>query len=158
PRAGGSSTSEPVLIHSVASVGGARRPFAADMEGNVIWYLRSPELLTRVLPGGHLLALSEGPNSVNDMRRSQVVREMDLAGNIIRETNIGRIAEQLEGRGIHSECKKGGKECVPGIHHEAIRLPNGHTLIIAGIERMFPADTQGSKEPVDILGDLVIDL
>jgi arylsulfate sulfotransferase len=158
PRAGGSTVSEPVLINSVASAGGAKRPFATDMDGNLIWYLRSPEFLTRVLPGGRLLVLSEGANSANDMKRLQILREMDLAGSIIRETNISRVAEQLESRGIHSDCKKDAKECVSGFHHEAIRLPNGHTLVIAGLERMFPAGTQGAKEPVDILGDLVIDL
>jgi hypothetical protein len=68
------------------------------------------------------------------------------------------VADTILGQGIHSDCKKDGKECVSGIHHEAIRLPNGHTLVIAGIERMMPAGTQGSKEPVDVLGDLVIDL
>lgn len=153
-----SRPAEPVLIFSVASMGGAKRPIATDMDGNLIWYLSSPQFLTRVLPAGHLLVLSEGANSANDMKRLQLIREMDLAGNILRETNISRVAEQLEGRGIHSDCRKGGKECVSGFHHEAIRLPNGHTLAIAGLERMFPAGTQGSKEPVDILGDLVIDL
>lgn len=158
PRANGSIASEPVLIHSVSSMSGAKRPFATNLDGNVIWYLRSPEFLTRVLPGGHFLVLSEGANSANDMRRLQIVREMDLAGTILRETNVSRIAEQLENFGIHSDCKKDAKECVSGIHHEAIRLPNGHTLVIAGIERMMPAGTQGSKDPVDVLGDLVIDL
>jgi arylsulfate sulfotransferase len=158
PRDSGSSTPEPVLILSVASSGGLKRPIATDMDGNMIWYLGSPQFLTRMLPGGGLLVLSEGANSGNDMRRLQVVREMDLAGNTLRETNISRVAEQLESRGIHSDCKKSGKECVSGFHHEAIRLPNAHTLVIAGLERMFPPGTQGSKEPVDILGDLVIDL
>ncbi len=158
PRAAGSPVSEPVVIQSVASAGGARRPFAADLEGNVIWYLRTPEFLTRVLPGGRFLVLPDGANSANDMRRLQILRELDLLGNTLRETNVSRIAEQLESRGIRSECRKGGTECVSGLHHEALRLPNGHTLVIAGLERMFPAGTQGSKEPVDILGDLVIDL
>jgi hypothetical protein len=157
-RAAGSTVSEPVLIHSVASMGGGKRPMATDLDGNIIWYLRSPEFLTRLVPGGRFLVLSEGANSVNAMRRLQVIREMDLAGNVLRETNIGRVAEQLESRGIHSDCRKGGQECVPSFHHEAIRTPNGHTLAIAGIERILPAGTQGSKEPVDVLGDLVIDL
>ncbi len=158
PRETASSTAEPVLILTVASAGGPKRPFATDMDGNVIWYLSSPQFMTRVLSGGRLLVLAEGANSANDMRRLQIVREMDLAGNILRETNIARVAEQLEIRGIHSDCRKSSKECVSGFHHEAIRLPNGHTLAIAGLERMFPTGTQGSKEPVDILGDLVIDL
>jgi len=82
------------------------------------------------------------------------LREVDLAGNIVRETNAGAVAEQLASRGIHSDCRRGGKECVSGFHHEAIRLPNGHRLAIAGLERMMPAGTQGSKKPVDVLGDL----
>ena len=69
-----------------------------------------------------------------------------------------RVAEQLESRGIHSDCKKGGKECVSGFHHDAILLPNGHVLAIAGLERMMPAGTQGSKGPVDVLGDIVVEL
>jgi hypothetical protein len=157
-RSAASQVTEPILILSVASSGGPKRPTATDLDGHVIWYLSSPQFLTRMLPGGALLAFGEGANSANDMRRLQTLREIDLAGNILRETNIARIAEQLETRGVHSDCKKSGKECVSGFHHEAIRLPNGHTLAIAGLERIFPAGTQGAKEAVDILGDLVIDL
>ena len=158
PRAAGSTVTEPVLIHSVASSGGSKRPIATDLDGHIIWFLRSPDFLTRVLPGGRLLALAEGANSANTMRRLQIVREQDLAGNVIRETNIARVAEQLEDRGIHSECVKGSKECVSGFHHEAIRMPNGHTLVVAGLERILPAGTQGSTGPVDVLGDIVVDL
>ncbi|MFN7998591.1 MAG: aryl-sulfate sulfotransferase [Bryobacteraceae bacterium] len=158
PRASGSRPPEPVLVLSIASAGGLKRPIATDLDGNIIWYLSSPQFLTRMLPGGRLMALSEGTNAGNEMRRLQILREMDLAGNSLRETNIVRVAEQLENRGIHSDCKKGGKECVSGFHHEAIRLPDGHTLVVAGLERILPAGTQGSKEPVDVLGDLVIDL
>ena len=92
------------------------------------------------------------------MERWQLVRELDLLGNTLRETNISRLAEQLEARGIKSDCKKGGQQCVCGFHHEAIRLPNGHTLVLGGLERMMPAGTQGAKEAVDVLGDLVLDL
>ena len=158
PRGSGAAVSDPVVVYSATSTSGGKRPFATDLQGRVIWYLSSPDFLTRMIKGGRLLVLAEGQNSVNSMRRLQVLRELDLAGNILRETNIGRVAEQLESRGIHSDCQKGGKECVSGFHHEAIRLPNGHTLVIAGLERIMPAGTQGSKEPVDVLGDLVLDL
>jgi len=150
--------SEPVIIYSAASLGVGARPFATDLQGRLIWYLLSGDFLTRVLPGGRFLVLADGMNSVNHTREEQVLKEIDLAGNVIRETNIGRVAEQLESRGIHSDCQKNGRECVSGFHHEAIRLPNGHTLIVAGIERMMPTGTQGSKMPVDVLGDLIIDL
>jgi hypothetical protein len=150
---------EPVIIYSAASMSPSARPFATDLQGRVIWYLRSGDsFLTRVLPGGRFLGLADGANSVNNTREQQVLKELDLAGNVIRETNIGRVAEQLASRGIHSDCHKSGRECVSGFHHEVIRLPNGHTLAVAGIERMMPTGTQGSKLPVDVLGDLIIDL
>ena len=41
PRVSGSIVSEPVLIYSAASAGAGRRPFATDLQGRVIWYLRS---------------------------------------------------------------------------------------------------------------------
>ena len=128
-------------------------------DGNVVWYLASPAFLTRILGGGgRFLVLASGANSQNDMERSQLLREVDLLGNTVCETNISRLAEQLAGRGIVSRCKKDGQQCIPAFHHEAIRLPNGHTLALAGIERMFPDGAQGSKDPVDVLGDLIIDL
>ncbi|MEP6537137.1 MAG: aryl-sulfate sulfotransferase [Bryobacteraceae bacterium] len=158
PYAGESGVTDPILIYSAISLDGGKKPFATDLKGRVVWYLPSAELITRVLPGGHFLALGEGMNSVNRTRDEQLLREWDVAGNIVRETNAGRVGEQLESHGIHSDCKPGGKECLSGFHHEALRLPNGHTLVIAGLERMMPAGTQGATEPVDVLGDLIIDL
>lgn len=156
PRSSGSIASEPVLIFSD---GPAKRPFATDLEGRVIWYLRTTDFMTRILPGGRFLVLAvDGQNTNNAIRRFQALRELDLAGNIIKETNVGRVAEQLESRGIHSDCRKGGKECLSGFHHEAIALPNGHYLAVTGLERMMPAGTQGSKEPVDVLGDVIVEL
>ena len=155
PRVGGAPVSESVWIFATT---GSTVPFATDLQGRTIWYLREEGMLTRVLPGGRILIIAAGPNSVNTTRQGQLLREMDLAGNIIRETNAGRVAEQLASHGIQSDCRIGGKECVSGFHHEAIRLPNGHTLAVAGLERMMPAGTQGAKEAVDVVGDIVVDL
>jgi hypothetical protein len=155
-REKGTPSAEGIVIRSTVD---PWRANATDLDGNVVWYLNSSSLfLTRVVPGGHFLVDADGANSVNDMKRWQLVRELDLLGNTVRETNIGRIAEQLAERGIRSDCKKGGKQCLSGFHHEAVRLPSGHTLVLAALERMFPAGTQGSKEPVDIIGDVILDL
>jgi hypothetical protein len=157
PRSPGSTATDRIVIRSLTE---PWRSDATDLDGNVVWYLDpvSNSFLTRVLPGGRFLALADGANSVNTMKRWQLLREMDLLGHTLRETNVSRLAEQLEAHGIKSDCKLGGQQCVPGFHHEAIRLSNGHTLVMAGLERMFPAGTQGAKEPVDIIGDLVLDL
>jgi hypothetical protein len=156
PRADQSAVAEPVVLRSVAAPN--KRSFATDLNGDIIWYLPQPGMLTRVIPGGRFLSIADGMNSVNTMERAQVLREFDLAGRVLRETNIGRVAEQLKDRGIQSDCRKGGKECVPSFHHDAVRMPNGHTLAIAGLERLMPAGTQGAKEPVVILGDIVVEL
>jgi arylsulfate sulfotransferase len=158
PRSAGSTASEPFIVYAAASLDGGKKPFATDLDGRVVWYLPAAEFLMRVVPGGRFLLMAEGMNSANSMRQGQVLRERDLAGNIVRETNVARVAEQLRSRGIESDCRLGGKECLSGFHHEALRLPNGHTLVIAGLERLMPAGTQGSKEPVIVLGDAVIDL
>jgi hypothetical protein len=157
PRDKGKAGAEGIVIRSTVD---PWRATATDLDGNVVWYMNTSaaSFLTRVLPGGHFLVHGDGANSVNDMKRWQLVRELDLLGNTVRETNIGRIAEQLAERGIKSDCKKGSEQCLASFHHEAMRLPNGHTLVLAGLERMFPAGTQGAKEPVDIIGDLILDL
>ena len=158
PRANGASASEPVLIFSAFSFNGGVRPFATDLDGRVIWYMRVRGRNYPSAAGRPISGQADGPNSVNSTREEQLLREFDLVGNIVRETNAGAVAEQLASRGIHSDCRMGGKECLSGFHHEAIRLPNGHTLVIAGLERMMPAGTQGSEGPVDVVGDVVVDL
>jgi len=157
PRAGGARSPDQLLVSSIAL--GPYHNQATDLEGNVVWTMSSsPTFLTRILPGGRFLVLAEAANSQNDIKRWQAVRELDLLGNTLRETNASRLAEQLASRGIRSKCMMDGEQCVSGFHHEAMRLPNGHTLVIAGLERVFPDGAQESKDPVDVLGDLVIDL
>ena len=40
--------------------------------------------------------------------------------------------------------RPGGKECLSGLHHEAIRLPNGHTLV-ATANLVVELDRNGNK-------------
>jgi hypothetical protein len=157
-RADRSPHPQPLLVHSALKLEGGSRPFATNLSGDIVWYSLSPQFLVRVLPGGRFLAHADGLNSANMIQREQLLREFDLAGYTLRETNIARVAEQLVKYGINSDCRKGGKQCVTSFHHEAVRLPNGHTLTIAGLEQMFPAGTQGAKDVIDIVGDLVIEL
>jgi len=141
-------------------------PLATDLAGNVIWYyaaLDSPDqpgaLLPRVVPGGTMLVIADGTNSGNSVTAQQILREIDLAGNTVRETNATRIQEQLVAMGGKSSCYIGGTVCLFGaFHHEAIRLPNGDTMAFGDVEQMFPAGTQGSTGPVDIIGDIIVEL
>lgn len=120
-----------------------RLQYAMDLGGNVIWYDSvDHELfptLNRILPGGNRLYEMYGE------RRGYVLRESDLAGNIVHETTIRRINEQLAQMGYWP---------VTSFHHDAIRLPNGDTAVIANTERIL-VDVQ-RPGPVDVLGDYIL--
>ena len=140
-----------LLLTPTASVSGLPFPFATDLSGSPVWYFQPPDFMrfgtyfTRPQPGGTFLLLQPEGTGWNDVVYAQVLREIDIAGNVVRETNRARINQQLAAR---------GDDLVGGFHHEFTRLPNGHMAVIAGVERLL-ADTQGPGL-VDVLGDMVI--
>jgi arylsulfate sulfotransferase len=120
---------------------------ATDLLGRVEWYsdpLQSglsngaPGVLE---PGGTILFLGR------DSHRKlgfNVLREIDLAGSPLRETNIDAVNTQLiaKGQGI-----------IYGFHHEILRLPNGNiatlgwnlrTVDIAGTPTPYAGQLLGS--------------
>ena len=116
---------------------------ATDLDGNAIWYYPGDlTFLTRPEPGGYFFGINEAAGG--DQSR-QIVREFDLAGITVLETNAARINEQLAAA---------GKRPISAFHHEARRLSNGHILVLAGVEQIL-TDVQGPG-PVDILGDMII--
>ncbi len=119
--------------------------FATDTQGRIIWYLvpgnHIAGTIMRPVPGGTFLGIFNDLN--NNNIEGNLIREYDLAGNVIRETNAGVISRQLLAM---------GKDRVNAFSHEAFRFPNGDTGVIATVERV--AD-QGAG-PVDVLGDMAI--
>jgi arylsulfate sulfotransferase len=143
----GPSMSEEDDILLTAANSGTGTPIATDLEGNLVWYYTSPDqgqcVFLRTRPGGNLFLLSD-PVVPEDR---DVLREVDLASNIVRQTTSRRVTEVLRGL---------GQPPISLFHHEARILPNGHLLIFGSTERIF-VDVQGPG-PVDVLGDMVIDL
>ncbi len=78
---------------------------------------------------------------------NNALREVDLAGNVVRETNKLPINTQLAAL---------GQDTVACLSHEGLRLPNGHTVTIGSVEKIL-TNIQGPG-PVDVMGDMVIDL
>jgi len=131
-------------------------PTAIDLQGNILWYYpllgvpaQDTTYFIRPIPNsqGHLLLIANDPTSTPAW--GQILREIDLAGNTVTETYASQVTAQLAAQ---------GKLGITGFDHDAIRLPNGHTLVICSQERMYPAGTQGSQTQVDILGDAIVDL
>jgi len=146
-------------------------PVATDLNGKIMWYYgtgNSPLLLRPVggSNGTTMLTIQNGQSwdSTNDVQ--QILAEIDLGGNLIRQTNTGIISNQLVAMGATDATPCGqiiqppkvGDACLNDFHHDAIRLPNGDTALLAHIEKLFPPGTQGSNtgDPVDILGEMVI--
>ena len=143
------SLTEGVLLHSRAFnavTNTADYAVATDLIGRVIWYYKPPPamtaaswaIVTRPLPGGTFLVTIP----------VATLNEVDLTGEILRQTNATSVGAQLAVRGV--------TDPVGAFHHEAIRLANGHTLAIMSVERIV-VDQQGPG-PVDVLADLIVDL
>ncbi len=126
-------------------------PFATNLGGKVLWYYSNLPPLDgynmRPAPGGTIMMAIGDAAHIN--QGQQIFREIDLAGNTIRETNTTRLSQQLTDLGLYP---------VDALNHEVVRLPNGHTLLIASQEKLFPPGTQGSTTTVDILGNAILDL
>jgi hypothetical protein len=118
-------------------------PFATDPQGNVIWYYpASFTLLTRPESGGRFLAVVSTQPSAGF---GQILREIDVAGNTLRETNTARVNQQLAAM---------GKAAIGVFHHDAIGLPDGGVAVLATREQIM-SGVQGPG-PVDIIGDMIV--
>lgn len=145
----GCSRADGVLLHSVTFGDDFAFPFpvATDLSGRVLWYYSRlgttqhfGSYLVQPLPGGNMLLL------LNDGLVGQVLREIDVAGNTVRETSAARIRAQL----AEVDLVRPDRYFVGALHHEGVRLPNGHTLLVTSAEHLVNG--------VDHLADVVVDL
>ena len=149
PETAQADSSEKVVLHAYLTT----FPFATDIAGNVLWYYKQGAdtgqlvLITRPLAGGDMFMIASGEGTTPTPTSNQVIRAIDLAGNTLRETNAGRISEQLVAMGT---------DPINSFSHEVQILPDGDTMVIGATEKIFPAGTQGSTGPVDILGDMIM--
>ncbi len=58
-----------------------------------------------------------------------VFRIIDLAGDPVQETNVAEVDEQL--------ATMGAPDQIYGFHHDALRLPNGNTVLLGMTERLI---------------------
>jgi len=116
---------------------------ATDLNGNLVWYYPSTfSYLTRPAPGGYFFGVNEDPAQGTS---AQLLREFDLAGTTVLETNAARINEQLAAL---------GKRQITSFHHEATLLPDGKILALAAVEQMMTG-VQGPAA-VDVIGDMIL--
>jgi hypothetical protein len=146
PPSEDTSLEDPIVLSGPLG-GEGFSPVAADLEGQVVWYHKPFQangsdfkLVTRWNDGGTFFAIAAIIASDR-----LALREVDLAGNTVRETNSRRVGEMLKAR---------GQDIITFIHREARLLPDGRIALIGSVERVL-VDVQGPG-PVDVLGNEIV--
>jgi hypothetical protein len=131
PPAPGTDLTQDMVYHvGINTTIGAVDLLATDLAGNIDWYYDpvannfygyGPTLV----PGGTVLMLG-GSTGVFGNGSAGTLREIDLADDPLRETNIQAVNAQLAAL---------GKDPIINFNHDAQRLPNGDTAVIAGTQR-----------------------
>ena len=143
------SFADGVVLHSLQSLWPFVHPMpvATDLAGRVVWYYGRLQnqhhfgsIGVRPVEGGTMLL------TVSAGRVGQLLREIDLAGNTVRETSVATVRQQLDDLGLIDSSRY----YAGAFHHDAYRLANGHTLVLMSLEQMIG--------DVDYLGDAVVDL
>jgi hypothetical protein len=146
---------------------GLAQAFATDLQGNVIWtynYTGSAANIIfpiKPLPNGHFLIVigyvpSVGGNVVPNGTVTvppgtiSVVREVDLAGNTIREMSIDQLNQSLAAQGytglnLLTFCT------------DVLMQPNGHMVVIAWMKKTY-TNLPGYPGSTDVLGNVVVDV
>src|SRR5262249_27815594 len=146
PPGPGSDLDQDLISHSLPT---SPMPIVTDLQGRVVWYFDVQQSGLGITsfgtgtfePGGTVLGFGRDRYSVRN--NADVLREIDLAGNPVRETNLAAVNAQLTAL---------GHEISYGFHHDAQRLPNGDTVVLALTERTI--DLNGT--PTNYIGDLIV--
>jgi arylsulfate sulfotransferase len=129
------AAAEPFLVHSYVHSPTAQ--VGTDLSGKVIWYYvpydAAPGFITRPVPGGFFWYAGSG----NTDPYLQPLREIDLAGNTVVETNVGRINEQL---------LAAGQMTLTDQDHELRTMPNGDILMIGSLDRILGPNVQNGAD------------
>jgi arylsulfate sulfotransferase len=134
-------------IEIVTAVNGGAPAFFTDRDANPIWYYdvgqgNSPYVF-KLLPNGHIDIVITLANT------NTILREIDLAGNTIREMDIPTLDNKMQAKGY---------DFLPeAYHHDLLPLDNGHVIILTNFTRNLENLT-GYPGTTGVVGDGLIDL
>ena len=119
---------------------------ATDLSGNVVWYYDSvannfPSYSQNLEPGGTVMMM--GGTAVGVVSGYDTLRQVDLAGDTLHETNI---------YAVNAELAAMGQPQIIDFDHEAKLLPNGDTAVIASTQKTV----NYKGKPTKFTGDMVL--
>ena len=142
----GTDLTQNIVFHFGIGSAGTVDTLATDLMGNVEWYYDPvangfPSFATSLVPGGTVLLL--GGHAHSAQGGEDTLREVDLAGDTLRETNIDAVNAELAALGQHA---------ITDFNHDVQRLPNGDTAVLATTPRTI--NVKG--KPTLYQGDMVL--
>ena len=146
PPAAGTDLSQSMIFHAGLPSGPAVNTVATDLNGNVIWYYDLaangfPSYAQNLEPGGTVMML--GGNAAGVSGGFNTLRQVDLAGNTLRETNTHAVNAKLAA--MHQPQ-------ILDFDHEAKLLPNGDTVVLAATPKIVNYKGRATK----FIGNMVI--
>ena len=130
PPGAGTDLSQSMIFHAGLPSGKPINTVATDLNGNVIWYYdtmanRFPSYAQNLEPGGTVMML--GGTAAGVAGGFNTLRQVDLAGDTLRETNIHAVNAKLAA--MHQPQ-------ILDFDHEAKLLPNGDTVVLASTPKI----------------------
>jgi hypothetical protein len=118
------------------------RAFVTDLQGYVIWYYdpgptSGDPTPMKPLQNGHFIL------NVGDLR------EIDLAGNLVRDISFNQINQSLQTNGYSFS--------IIGFHHDILPLDNGHWIALCNVTKDF-TNLPGYPGVTTVLGDALVDI
>lgn len=149
PPATGTDLNQGVIFHAGLRPGhsiNAVNTVATDLDGNVIWYYdpvanNFPGYAQNIEPGGTVMML--GGTTVGNSASYDTIRQVDLAGDTLRQTDV---------RAVNAELAARHQPPIFDFDHEAKLLPNGETAVLAGTRKTV----EYHGKPTTFVGDMVI--
>jgi arylsulfate sulfotransferase len=138
---------------------GAPKPrvVATDIGGNVIWWYADetqngeiPQPI-KMVPNGHFLMVIGPVTSLSPPPPGAltVAREIDLAGDTVKEIDISSLNARLASANFNLTANF--------IHHDILALPNGHWILLVATTKQF-GNLPGYPGTTTVLGDALVDL
>ncbi len=149
PPAAGTDLTQSMIFHAgvnKTTSKSAVNTVATDLNGNIIWYFDPvandfPGYAQNLEPDGTVMML--GGNVVGVAAGYNTLRQVDLAGDTLRQTDI---------RAVNAELAARHQPQIVDFDHEAKLLPNGDTVVIAST----PKIVNYKGRPTKFNGDMVI--
>ena len=141
PPAAGTDLSQDVIFHA-----GTTDTDATDLNGNIVWYYdpvanKFSGFAPNLEPGGTVMLLGGQPAAVAG--GDTTLRQIDLAGDTLRQTNI---------YAVNAELAKLHQPPILDFDHEAKLLPNGDTVVLGVTQKTV----NYMGKPTKFSGDMVI--